>query len=234
MQPGADSQSIRDAYWKDQSEQDVLHHKFIGRTTGWKGIEEMQLFHTAELKKFGALTTMEGLERSIGYVGFRDNFPHTYVSEDIATYNFSKQYGGELLVFGPYNNKDMMHRLSKCGFGYQLTNLKPRFIGSSMEYTHCEVASCGVIPVFNKKFGDNCMHRTQGIPLTQCKDNGTVWLDMDNTAGTIAQIEKITLDDVLRNDMREQAYEFYKFNQDAAYTFADIHSKMEKYDESDS
>ena len=121
---------------------------------------------------------------------------------------------------GIYNNTEMLERMSTSGFGYQLTTMKPRFIEHSIEYTHCEIVATGVLPVFRKSFGDYCIHRKTGVPLTQCADTGTVWLDdtrMDVAADTVQRLQQ---DAGLRAEWREAAYEFYSSHQGTGNEFA--------------
>ena len=111
--------------------------------------------------------------------------------------------------------------MSKVGFGYQLSRMKPHFIQRSVEYTHCEVVCTGTIPVFNKKYGDACTHRHYGKKFTECENSGTIWFDEHNFDETLNQM--LELDDPKKRDqMRNDAFEFYKLHQDASYTFKEI------------
>jgi hypothetical protein len=76
--------------------------------------------------------------------------------------------------------------------------------------------------VFRKEYGDIAHHRVTGDPLSQSKDNFTVWLSKDNMEETINTIRKLSADSVLRNEWREGAYAFYKAHQDSEYVFEDL------------
>ena len=223
FQPGLDFEPIFQKYWKDISEQDAMHHKWIGRTTSWKGYKEMFRLHANYLQPKGFLTTFEGIERSPAYLGFRElgEF-EPLINEEIDDYDLSKAYGDKVQVFGPYKQEPMLERMSKVGFGYQLSLLKPQFIERSIEYTHCEVVCTGTIPVFRKKYGEKCIHREHGKPLIECRENGTIWLDDDNMEECLDTIEMLNRKPKTRELWRQDAYEFYKLHQDAKYTFSEL------------
>ena len=250
FQPAFDFDECRKEYWKDISEQDPRHHKWIGRTTFWKGFELMFDWHD-RLRECQAVTTFEGIETGIVYPEFIIRKPHhnfckgfteatrkifekkglsnEYIDaygwhgpKDIADYDVTQHYGDKALVFGIYKNHELLHRLSRCGFGYQLTMLDPKNIERSIEYTHCEVVAAGAIPVFRKKFGQACTHRSIGKPLYECENTGTIWLDEDNFDECIEQVKTLTHDDGMRNEWREMAYEFYKDHQDTDNVFKNI------------
>lgn len=231
FQPGMDFDSIRKKYWKDIKDQDPKHNKWIGRTTSWKGYKQMFKFHDNYLRPNGYLTTLEGIERSPAYLAFRElgEFEgDVNTNASIESYDLSQKYGKCLQVFGPYNNHDMLERMSHVAFGYQLSLLKDRFINRSIEYTHAEVVCSGVIPVFRKQYGKQCTHREFGDPLIECKDNGTVWLgDGLEMQEAYDLIERLSKDDVLRDEYREQAFEFYRSHQDSEFTFKELHKKIE-------
>lgn len=229
FQPGIDFDSIQRKYWKLIEEQDPLSNKWIGRNASWKGCKQMFDFHDQFLKPNGFLTTMEGIERSQGYLGFRElaNY-HELMGKDINTYDLSKGYGDEVYVFGSYNNAEMLERMSKTAFGYQLSLLKDRFIERSIEYTHCELPCVGVIPVYRKAYGDACTHRLTGDPLTQSKNSGTVWLDENNMAPAFELISKLSKDKTMRDEHRHMAFQFYRDHQDASFTFKEMFDHIEK------
>jgi len=230
FQPGMDFDRVRAKYWKDIDVQDSRHNKWIGRTTSWKGYKEMFEFHAKYLKPNGYMTTFEGIERSPAYLGFRElaDFKGTVNgSNSIDGFDLSNAYGDDVYVFGPYTNHDMLERMSKVAFGYQLSMLKPRFINRSIEYTHCEVACTGVVPVFRKAYGEVCMHRKFGKPLAQCENTGTIWLgEKGDMEDAFKLIRRLSSDPSMRNEYREQAFEFYKLHQDAKYTFPEMLSRI--------
>lgn len=255
FQPAFDFDECRANYWKPIEEQDPKHHKWIGRTAHWKGFRLMLDWHNTKLQPNNCLTTMEGIETSIVYPDFliispHNNFvkPFTPATQDvfdkhnlteeyknqyqwngtkkIDTVDLSSYYGTGACVFGIYNNTDMLNRMSKSGFGYQLTLLNSENVEKSIEYTHCEVVATGTIPVFHRKFGELCHHRVSGTPLAKSKDSGTIWLDEKSYDECIDLIKKLEADDVMRNEWREMAFEFYKTHQDSDFVFKDIFKEI--------
>lgn len=227
FQPGMYFDEIKEKYWKNGCD-DELHHKWIGRTTSWKGYQEMFKFHNGYLMPNEMLTTYEGIERSPAFLGFRELSEfENLLAEDPNEYDLSESYGSNVQVFGPYIQEEMLERMSKVGFGYQLSRMKEHFIQRSVEYTHCEVVCTGTIPVFNKKYGDACTHRHYGKKFTDCENSGTIWFDENNFDETLNQMLDLRESPEKRNAMRNQAYEFYKLHQDADYTFAEIMKNIE-------
>jgi hypothetical protein len=217
-------------YWKDIKEQDAKHHKWIGRTTSWKGYQQMFKFHNNFLRKNGCLTTFEGIEKSPAYLGFKELSEfNPVIEQNPETYDLSKGYGDLVYVFGPYNNEQLLHRLSRVGFGYQLSLLDQKYIENALEYTHCEVIATGTVPVFRAGWGRRAKHRTTQVPLIDCKDTGTVWLDDDNMEPAFELIKKLENDAGMRDEWRNMAFEFYKEHQDAEYIFGDMWNKMKSY-----
>lgn len=217
-------------YWKDIKEQDPKHHKWIGRTTSWKGYQQMFKFHNNFLRPNGCLTTFEGIEKSPAYLGFKDLSEYNACIEfDPETYDLSNGYGDLAFVFGPYNNDSLLERMSRAGFGYQLSLLDQKYIENALEYTHCEIVATGVVPVFRAGWGRRAKHRTMDVPLIDCPNNGTVWLDDDDMAPAMELIKKLENDPVMRDEYRNMAYEFYKYHQDAEYIYSDMFEKMKPY-----
>lgn len=229
FQPGMFFDEVKSKYWKTKIDiQDTMHHKWIGRTTSWKGYKEMFAFHNDHLKQNDMLTTYEGIERSPAFLGFRELSEfNNLLAEDPNEYDLNDGYGDDVHVFGPYVQEEMLERMSKVGFGYQLSRMKEHFIQRSIEYTHCEVVCTGTIPVFNKKYGDACTHRHYGKKFTECENTGTVWFDEHNFDSTFNAILDLFDHPEKRQKMRNDAYEFYKLHQDASYTFKDIMENIE-------
>lgn len=226
FQPGLDFDATRAKYWKPIDYTSPIKHKWIGRTTSWKGYVQMFKFHNEFLRQAGYITTFEGIEKSPAYINFRElSVFHAMVDEDINKIH-TKPYE-PAYVFGPYINDDMLERMSTCGFGYQLSLLNDRFIQRSIEYTHCEVACVGVVPVFRKSYGERCTHRKLGDKLIDCKDTGTIWLDDNDMQPSLDIINKLTTDSIMRNEYRTMAFEFYKQHQDSQHTFAEMMSHIE-------
>lgn len=235
FQPGMMFNELREKYWKPIEEQDSKSHKWIGRTTSWKGYNMMLDFHTNYLMPYGYLTTLEGIERSPAFIDFKarntDKFIN-YISPnsiDPDTVDLTKHYGDYAACFSLYTNDAMLKRAAKTAFCYQLSILAPRFIKHSIEYTHCELAAIGTIPVFRKEYGDACIHRGQGIPLTKCKDSGTIWLSENNMQECLEMINRLSIDNVMRDEHRHMAFNFYKEHQDSSYVFTDLMVKIQKH-----
>ena len=227
FQPGIDFDSIRSKYWKDINEQDDIQNKWIGRTTSWKGYVQMFKFHNEFLRPNGYITTFEGIEKSPAYLAFRELSEFNgHIADDITT--ISLQTNQPAYVFGPYVNDQMLERMSKVAFGYQLSILDERFIQRSIEYTHCELACVGVVPVYRKTYGERCTHRAQGKKLIDCENTGTIWLDDNNMQPAFDLLNKLSKDRGLRNEYREQAFEFYKSHQDSQYTFAEMMKQIKE------
>lgn len=227
FQPGIDFDSIRSKYWKDINQQDDIQNKWIGRTTSWKGYVQMFKFHNEFLRPNGYITTFEGIEKSPAYLAFRELSEFNgHIADDITT--IPLQQNQPAYVFGPYVNDQMLERMSKVAFGYQLSILDERFIQRSIEYTHCELACAGVVPVFRKSYGERCTHRAQGKKLIDCADTGTIWLDDNNMQPAFDLLDKLSKDRGLRNEYREQAFEFYKSHQDSQYTFAEMMKQIKE------
>lgn len=227
FQPGYDFDELRRKYWKDISEQDVKHHKWIGRTTSWKGYGLMFDWHNQYLAPAGYVTSFEGIEKSPAFLAFKElsDF-HNEIKSNPDDFDPSTRYGDKASVFGYYKNVDLLERMSKVGFGYQLSILREKYIESSIEYTHCEVAGIGIIPVFRKEYGEYCIHRVTGDPLIESKNNSTIWLNKDNMEETINIVNKLTNDPIMRNDWREAAFEFYRQHQDSEFVFKDLMNKV--------
>ena len=226
FQPGMDFEAVRAKYWKPIEEQNSVMNKWIGRTTSWKGYVQMFKFHNEFLRPNGYITTFEGIEKSPAYLAFRELSEfHGHIADDIDT--IALNTNEPAYVFGPFINDKMLERMSKCAFGYQLSVLDERFIERSIEYTHCEVACTGVVPVFRKSYGERCTHRKFGDKLINCKDTGTIWLDDNNMQPAFELLNKLANDNVMRNEYREMAYEFYKQHQDSQYVFAEMMHQIE-------
>jgi hypothetical protein len=226
FQPGLDFDSVRAKYWKPIEEQNPIMNKWIGRTTSWKGYVQMFKFHNEFLRPNDYITTFEGIEKSPAYLGFRELSEFNgMIDQDINTVTLEKDQPA--YVFGPFINDQMLGRMATVGFGYQLSVLDERFIERSIEYTHCEVVCSGVVPVFRKSYGERCTHRHFGKKLIDCENTGTIWLDDNDMQPAFDLLNKLAADPVLRNQYREQAYEFYKLHQDSQYTFAEMFEQIE-------
>lgn len=226
FQPGIDFNDVRAMLWRDIDQTDPMMNKWIGRTTSWKGYKQMFAFHNQYLRPNGYITTLEGIEKSPAYLAFKELSEfHGHIGDDITSVTLAKDEPA--YVFGPYVNTEMLKRMSKCGFGYQLSVLDQRFIQRSIEYTHCELACAGVVPVFLKAYGDRCTHRYFGKRLTECDNSGTIWLDDDNMGPAFELLDQLAKDKAMRDEYRVMAFEFYKLHQDSQYTFSKMMEDIE-------
>jgi hypothetical protein len=229
FQPGMYFDEVRQKYWKPIDQTDKMCHRWIGRMALWKGPRLMFDFHEKHLRKINALTILEGLEKSIAFVDIKKNYSFQYFdTENPNNIDFTDCYGNVSTVFSIYKNDEMLERMSKSGYGYQLSLLNSRFIKRSIEYTHCEIIATGAIPVFHKEYGDACTHRVSGIPLSECLNSGTIWLSNDNMDKCANLISNLNANTNLRDEYREKAYEFYKSHQDADATFNEIFKLIER------
>ena len=220
MQPGINFGLYRNRYWKSIDKQDPKHHKWIGRTVSWKGYDLMMKFHD-ELMKIDHLTTFEGIDRSPAYMDFKSKYKfYDELKSDVDDTNLDDRYGKVASVFGQYINSELLERMSSCAYGYQLSKLKPKYIAHSLEFTHLEPVAVGVIPVFRKEYGDACIHRHYGKPLTEL-DSGTIWLTDNNMDECISTIKELSTDESMRNEYRESAYQCYSWY-DSKYVFDDM------------
>ena len=123
FQPPMDIAKVRSTYWKDVSEINMNINRWIGRTTTWKGFYQMFDFHEKHLKPAGLSTIMEGLERSPAFIPIKEKgIPYEYyrlhqVDQIKIAPNLPTQ------ILDRYVNSEMLERMSKSGFGYQLSKL---------------------------------------------------------------------------------------------------------------
>jgi len=236
FQPGMYFEDVREKYWKPITEQDSYHHKWIGRTAPFKGYDLMFEF-CQELMGRDFLITFEGLEQSPAIINVKQSYDfHNHFKDQIEDIDLKPYYNGLPALFSFYKNDELLERLSKCGFGYQLSRLDPRFLEHSIEYTHAEIVSVGCIPVFRKNYFDYCYHKQTGNPIAQDKDTGTVFIEKDgsNWNECYNLMEQLAKDDQMRDDWREMAYEYYKSHQSADGTFSSLMSNINRHIKKDS
>lgn len=219
----------RDKYWKPVEDLDPKAFKWIGRSTGWKGPDLAFAMQREYLRDAGFLTTLEGMEMSIGSLAFffkngnRNDGPR----DDVATAGGNKddwnwdnlEHGGPSYAFGPYNFNEAMERVSRSAFGSDLYHLKAEKYGKSIENCHGDVISAGSIPVFHKHFGENCKSLVTGKPYIEHEHTGTIWIDDDNIAEACAAMIAISKNPAAIQIMRERAYKFWKEHTDASVTW---------------
>ncbi|HCS4649704.1 TPA: hypothetical protein ORP60_004601 [Escherichia coli] len=218
FQPPMDIAKVRSTYWKDVSEINMNINRWIGRTTTWKGFYQMFDFHEKHLKPAGLSTIMEGLERSPAFIPIKEKgIPYEYyrlhqVDQIKIAPNLPTQ------ILDRYVNSEMLERMSKSGFGYQLSKLDKKYLQRSLEYTHLELGACGTIPVFWKSTGENLKFRVDNTPLTS-HDSGIIWFDENDMESTFERIKELSSDRALYDREREKAYEFLYQHQDSSFCF---------------
>lgn len=226
---GYDYEEQRQKYWLPIEAIDTKAFKFIGRSAMWKGPELVYDMHREYLKDMGFLTTLEGMELSIGGLRFffKDGLRANGSRDDIieclgknSEYNFDNiTHGNPAYVFGPYNFDDCMKRVAKTGFGADLYNLKPEKYGKSIENCHCDVIGAGSIPVFHKHFGQHCKSLVTGKPYIEHENTGTIWVDDNNIKEVCEFMNTISNYPKAMDKLREQAYKFWKEHTDYIVTY---------------
>ena len=178
-------------------------------------------FHNNYLKDLNQLTTLEGIEKSPAFIEFKNEYEfYDELGQSPEDINYQERYGEKPTVFSQYVNSELLDRLSKCGFGYQLSILDNRFIEKSLEFTHLEIVAVGAIPIFRKEYGDACIHRHYDNPLTEL-DSGTIWLSDKNMEECKKVIDKLLNDDIMRDEYRKKAKQVYSYY-DSSYVFNDM------------
>jgi hypothetical protein len=220
FQPGMNFDDVKNTYWKSIEQINPRVHRWIGRTTFWKGFELMFNFARNHLTPTGCLTILEGIEKSPAFLDFKNKFEfNNLIDKNPDNTDLTEYYGKLPVVFTLFKNAPLLERMSTTGFGYQLSNMDPKYIHRSIEYTHCEIVATGAIPVFRKEYGDSCTHAKYGDPLTACSRTGTIWLSNNNMEECMNTIRMLENDSAMRDDWREMAFEFYKSHQNSEEVF---------------
>jgi hypothetical protein len=227
MSLGFNFDEHRAEYWQPIENQQSNMVRWIGRSAGWKGPELMMEFHEASLMPSGFITVLEGLEASIGYKGilyrdklytdrrkvmnyFRPEKEHGELTKFTKDLHGKEVVGVGAYLYPPYTNVEGMRRLALSAFGSDLYNLPARSYGNNIENCHAEIIAGGSIPLFHKHFCDNVIHRKQGLPISQCKNTGTIGLDATNYDECVSMMQRLKNDNVLRDEWREMAFEFWR------------------------
>ena len=218
---GVDFDAIRNVYWKEVDSQYDNHCKWIGRDTSWKGHDLMMTFHDQYLRAAGFISTLEGFTKAMGFQGIAERHEyHDLINKKVNIEDQRVDHPSYL--YGRYIHAEMLERMSRTAFGFQLTALKPKLVGRFIEHTHCEVVASGAVPVFHASHGRSCTHRYLGKKLIDFPDSGTIWLDDSNMQESAKLLILLSKDRDLRDEYRENAYRFYKDHHDAEYTFKEI------------
>ena len=183
----------KEKYWQPIEEQEKII-RWVGRSAGWKGPQQLIDFHQEQMMHRGFITILEGLEASIGYKGILykdDNDPSTrwnvvnkfrpekeYGETGDFEYGAEEEMKGAYLYPG-YQHHDMMLRMAKSMFGSDLYHLKPEQYGANIEYCHSDCLGAGTVPIFHEHFGAHIIHNKIGDPVISCLDSGTIFLTDD-------------------------------------------------------
>lgn len=230
MGVGFDYDDIREKYWKPIEEQVPNVIRWIGRNTGWKGPHLMIDFHQQQLMDAGFITILEGLEASISYKDILYTDKEYKVRKAVNNFfrpekeygdvPFNPEFHGKEVVnsgaylYPPYINREALERLSISAFGSDLYHLDSSMYGNNIENCHAECIATGTVPLFHKHFGENVIHKVQGKPVSECKDTGTLLLDYTNFVEVRDLMIKLKNDNVMRDEWRNMAFEFWKQHSD--------------------
>ena len=128
-------------------------------------------------------------------------------------------------LYSSYTHSDMMERMSLNGFGSDLMYFKKNLYGDNLEYCHTDSFAAGVIPIFHKHLCDNVIHRKYGKPISECTNSGTIAFDHTNAAKVTYLMTQLRNDNMMRDEMREQMFEFWKDHCSADIVYNDIIDK---------
>ena len=180
----------KEKYWQPIEEQEKII-RWVGRSAGWKGPQQLIDFHQEKMMDRGFITILEGLEASIGYKGIlykddkdpstRWNVVNKFRPEKEYDETGKFEYGEEELnkgayLYPGYQHHDMMLRMAKSMFGSDLYHLKPEQYGANIEYCHADCLGAGTVPIFHEHFGAHIIHNKIGDPVIACENSGTVFL----------------------------------------------------------
>ena len=198
--------------------------KFIGRSAGWKGPWVFRDLHDAYFKKAGYISTIEGIELSIGVLPelyketkpsriTRDDVVLVMSKADVAAFNAGKypfKRGMPAYILPPYNHDEAMERLSKNQFAIELIMMDDNLSKDIIENAMMEMVAVGCIPVFRKRWAE--VFTIDGKPLADYSfdETGTVLLDEEHPEDALALMEKLSQDQVEYEKHRDAAYAFYK------------------------
>lgn len=243
---------VRKQFWKPMTEKIDKTYGFIGRSAHWKGPELVYKIHDSGLRQNNFITTLEGMELSIGALGLffnnsnRNDGPRKDMLDctnpKVSKYtleNIHTAIDEPAILFGPYKRVEALDRLSRKKFGSNLYNLDERKYGATLEYAHCEVICSGVIPVFHRHHGANTINLCTGKPhydinlslFDNLRNTGTIWVDDSNIKEVTELMIQLDNDNELYDKVREISYSYWKGCYDAEFVFnkllEDINSVIE-------
>ena len=168
------------------------------------------------LKGNDFVTEARGVERSIGALPMFLNDDRS-PRQDVFEVNEKKnpiiypQVDDKVYIYGPYNLAEGMGELSNSMFGAEFFNLPARLYGSMIEYAMCEVIAAGTIPLFDKHWGENVIHRTEKVPFIELEDFA-IFVDKNNVEASIPQILELANDHKRRDAFRKNSLRLAKLH----------------------
>jgi len=204
--------------------------------------------HNDHFKQAGFITVLEGLEASIQYpLVLYKNPKEMKDRREVINYfrpekgidnNLTRDpvYGSEnsnngAYLYSAYTHSEMMDRMSSGAFGSDLMYFKENTYGNNVEYCHTDSFAAGVIPIFHKHFCDHVIHRKIGDPISQCKNTGTIGIDATNAGEMVKTMKVLANNNDIREDWRNQMFEFWKDHCDATIIYNDIIEKTLNYND---
>jgi hypothetical protein len=221
---GFDFESLKQ-YWKPVTSQ-KRRISYFGRFAGFKDpkrIIEMQPL----LEQKGIVGEMRGIERSIGSLdlfysdltdrknSYKPNIYEVKKNEEVA------QTTDKVWIYGPYNRLEGVEELSTSMFGADFYNLDASAYGNNLEFAMCEIIACGVIPVFDKHWADNCTH-IDGTLFAELK-NFAIYSDKDDLQSSVNEMNELANDNYAREKRRESCYEIAKRHCDNDVVYRQMH-----------
>lgn len=220
---GIDFEALK-PFWKTFEQKDAKTIKFIGRSAGWKGPWKFRDLHDAYFRKNGYISTIEGIELSIGVLPelYKETKPSRIPRDDVklaltkndaiaianGTYLYERNMPTYILP--PYNHDEAMERLSKCQFAIELIMMDDNLSKDIVENAMMEMVAVGCIPIFRKRWGE--VFTIDGKPLAEygIEKTGTVFLDEEHPEEAIQLMEKLVSSKEEYEKCRNAAYNFYK------------------------
>lgn len=200
--------------WKPTTEQ-TRRVTYFGRFAGFK--DPFRMFDIMNLlKEHDFVTEARGVERSIGALPMFLNDDRS-PRQDVFEVNDKKnpvtypQRTDKVYIYGPYNLAEGMNELSNSMFGAEFFNLPARLYGSMMEYAMSEVIAAGTIPLFDKHWGENVIHRTEGVPFIELEDFA-IFVDKNNVEASIPLMLELANDHERRDAFRKNSFRLAKLH----------------------
>lgn len=206
---------------------------FIGRSARWKGWTEFRDFHYNYLRKDNFIAMIEGIELSINgkedlyhkegkkfttvrdenivYISDKENTPEVILSK-IET-NPSEFYHIPAMVFGPYNRREAMKRVSRAKFGMFFTYLGEEFSGP-IEITFLEIVASGTLPVIKKELWETAQFNGDRLSNYKPEDIGLVLYDSEHPEWCADTLKTLDYSEDLYNQYLSKITDFCKHNFD--------------------